>query len=240
MFNEDLNHKLEMFDGLHLGTLLLFLIIIVLFYIFREKIKNPRFEKVFRISLGSFLLVFEASYHIWVLSRDYYGLDMIPLTGFCALTNLFTALSLLTGKHKYFNYLIYYALTGALLSLVFIDTEYVFPHFRYFHYFFVHFGFLLASLYYYFINKIEFTKKNIHRASSSLFAYSMVVLIFDIILEKNWFYMLQNPVKEISDGLGAPWYTILWVLSITVVTYLWYLLLGWFKRVKINRERKNI
>src|SRR5690606_8618854 len=148
-----------------------------------------------------------------------------------------TALTLLSGKTKYFSYLIYFALTGAFFSLIFIDTKYAIPHFRYFHYFFVHFGFLLSSLYYFFINKIEINTKILFKAASILFCYSIVVLVFDIILDKNWFYLIENPVKEISDAIGRPWYTILWILTITFMIYLWYLLLSIIKKRKLDREK---
>jgi len=234
MLNEQLNNKLSMFGSLHLTTLAVFILVIFVFYFNREKIKNEKFEKIFRITMGVFLLTFESLYHIWVLSRSAYTIDMIPLTGFCALTNLLTAITLLSGKTKFFNYLIYYALTGALFSLVFVDTTYGIPHFRYFHYFFVHFGFLLSSLYYFFINKIEINLKNMIKASSVLFVYTIVVLIFDIVLNKNWFYLIESPVKEISDAFGTPWYTILWILTIIIITCLWYLLFDFLKRKKIN------
>lgn len=235
MFNEDLNNKLQMFDSLHLGTLTLFVIIVVLLFVFRNKFKSEKFENNFRIILGIYLLVFESTFHIWTISRSAYSIDMIPLTGFCAMTNLLTAYALLSNKTKLFNYIIYFALTGALLSLIFVDTTYVFPHFRFLHYFSVHFGFLLASLYYFAINKIEVNLKNLMKASTVLFIYSLVVLVFDIILDKNWFYLIENPLKEISDVLGSPWYTILWILTITIVTYLWYLLLKCLNK-KLNKQ----
>lgn len=234
MLNETLNNKLSMFDSLHLATLGVMVLIVSLLYVFRDKIKNERFEKIFRFSMGIFLLVFESLFHIWVLSRNAYGVDMLPLTGFCALTNLLTIFSLLSGKTKNFSYLIYYALTGALLSLVFIDTAYAIPHFRFFHYFFVHFGFFISSLYYFFTNRIDFKPKKVHTATLILFVYSMGVLAFDIALNKNWFFLIENPVSAISDGLGSPWYTILWVMTIALVTYLWYFLLRFIHNKKIN------
>lgn len=225
MLNENLNGKLEMFNFMHLFTLLVLISIIVLFYIFRNKISNDRFEKVFRIFMGFFLLTFESLFHIWIYSRGSYSLSMIPLTGFCALTNVVTIILLFTNKTKYFKYVIYYALTGALFSLVFVDTPFGFPHFRYFHYFFVHFGFLLTSLYYYFTNRIEVSRKSYIISTIILFIYTQIVLIFDVLLHENWFYLIENPIKEISDALGNPWYTILWMIFNISFNYLWYIII---------------
>ncbi|MDX9691044.1 MAG: TIGR02206 family membrane protein [Acholeplasmataceae bacterium] len=230
MFNEAYNNQLTMFNLLHFITLLGLLTMFICVFMFKDKLIKPKNDALFRYILGCLLLIFEAGYHIWVLSRNSYEIDMIPLTGFCAMTNLLTIYALLFSKHHLFNYIIYYAFTGALFALLFVDTTYGPPHFRYFHYFVVHFGFLLASLYYFVTNRIELKLKNLLIAALSLFTYTIFVLIVDLVLDKNWFYLFESPVKEISDAFGSPWYTILWILSIIILTVIWYVLLRIIKR----------
>ena len=235
MFNENLYNQLEMFGVVHLLTLAVFIVIIVTLYLVRAKISGPKFEKSFRLSLGTFLLVFESSYHLWILSRGSYNVGMIPLLGFCAFVNLLTIIALLANKPKIFNYLIYYSIIGAFFSLIFIDTTWTIPHFRYFHYFFVHFGFLLAALYYYFTKKLTISFSNFKKATVILFVYNAFILVLDLIFQENWFYLLENPVSAISDALGAPFYTILWILFITLfMVFLYFLLRGF--RVKKKKE----
>ncbi|HZJ89135.1 MAG TPA: TIGR02206 family membrane protein [Bacilli bacterium] len=232
MFNENLHNQLEMFSVTHLLTLAFFVLIIVTLYLVRSKISGPKFEKWFRLALGSFLLIFETSYHIWVYSRGGYNIGMLPLLGFCALTNLLTIIALLANKPKMFNYLIYYAIIGAFFSLIFIDTTWAFPHFRFFHYFLEHFGFLIASLYYYFTKKLTIDFTNFKRATALLFVYNLGILVVDLIFQENWFYLLENPVAAISDFFGAPFYTILWILFITLFMVFLYFLLRGFRREK--------
>lgn len=239
MFNEALNNQLEMFDSVHLTVLVIFTIIIILTFVFRNKLKSERSEKIFRISMGIFLLLTEVSYHIWIITKSAYQIDMLPLTGFCATTHLITVIALLTNKTKLFDYLIYYALTGAILSLVFVDTTFTFPHFRFLHYFFVHFGFLYASLYYYFTNRVDINIKKLHLSVLVVFIHALIILVFDLLLKRNWFYLIANPLKEISDALGLPWYTILWLLTIFALTYGWYGLLKLGKKLCIARESKS-
>ena len=229
MFNEGLNHSLSMFDFLHLITLVFIILIFIIVYIFKNKLSSTINDRLFRIMLGIMLLVFELGFHVWVFSKGHYAIDMIPLTGFCAFTNLITVFALLANKPKLFNYIIYYALTGSMFALIFVDMSYRFPHFRYFHYFIVHSGFLLASFYYLITNRLPIRFKYFFKASLCLFCYTFFVLIVDIILKKNWFYLFENPVKEISEAIGSPWYTILWILTIVFLTYIWYLLLNLIK-----------
>jgi hypothetical integral membrane protein (TIGR02206 family) len=223
-----------MFNVLHLLTLGALFIMFIFVYRYRNILIKPKYDKIFRYILGYALLIFEAGYHIWVLSRGTYQIDMIPLTGFCAMTNLLTVYALLFNKHKLFSYIIYYAFTGALFALLFVDTTYGIPHFRYFHYFVVHYGFLLASLYYFITHRIELSVKNLFIASITLFAYTILVLIVNIFVDRNWFYLFESPVKEISDAFGRPWYTILWILAIILLTNIWYLLM------KIIQNRKRV
>ena len=158
---------------------------------------------------------------------------MLPLTGFCALTNVLTIYALLFHREKLFGYLIYYALTGSMFALIFVDTSYGIPHFRYFHYFIVHFGFLLASLYYLFTQRIQVTKKNFLIAVKMLIIYTLLVLIADSLLNENWFYLFESPVKEISDFFGYPLYTILWMIAIFILTTIWYVILRFLDKRKL-------
>ncbi|MDX9690917.1 MAG: TIGR02206 family membrane protein [Acholeplasmataceae bacterium] len=233
MFNEVYNYQMSMFNLLHLLTLLGLLIIFIVVYRYKDTLIQPKYDKIFRHIIGYALLFFETGYHLWVLSRGTYQIDMIPLTGFCAMTNLLTVYALLFNKHKLFNYIIYYAFTGALFALIFVDTTYGFPHFRYFHYFIVHYGFLLASLYYFVTKRIELNIKNLFIASITLFLYTILVLMVNIVMDKNWFYLFESPVKEISDAFGRPWYTVLWILAIIILTSIWYLIMKFVQ----NRQR---
>lgn len=234
MFSERFNNQLSMFNLLHLITLFMLVLIFIIVYVFKDKLTKPKNDKIFRYILGFMLLVFESGYHIWVASRGTYTLEMIPLTGFCAMTNVLTIYALLFNKTKLFNSIIYFALTGAMFALLFVDTAYGPPHFRYFHYFIVHYGFLLASLYYFITSRIEITFKNYVNTSITLFAYAIFILIVDLVLKENWFYLFESPFKEISDAFGSPWYTILWILTIIILTYIWYLLLN---LISIKKKR---
>lgn len=230
MFNERFNNQLSMFDLLHLSTLFILIIIFIIIYLYKDKLSSPKNEKTFRYTLGFLLLSFELGYHIWVAMSGTYTIEMIPLTGFCAMTNVLTIYALLFNKTKLFNYIIYFALTGAMFALLFVDTSYSPPHFRYFHYFIVHYGFLLASLYYFVTNRIEIKLAYYIKASIALFSYTIFILIVNFILNENWFYLFESPVKEISDAFGSPWYTIFWIVSIIILIMIWYRLLRLIKR----------
>jgi len=236
MFNESYNNSLEMFGGLHVLTLFFLLIVTIAVYQFRNVISKPKNQKIFLISLGLFLLVFESGFHLWTFFMNEYSYTMIPLTGFCAMTNLLTIFALLANKKRMFNIIVYYAFTGSLFALLFVDTTYGIPHFRYFHYFIVHYGFLLASLYFLFTKQLAITRKNLNLSTLILVVYTFVVFIFNLILKENWFYLFESPVKEISDFFGLPLYSVLWVITIFLLMNIWYYMITSICKFKLHKK----
>ncbi len=214
MFDERYSQDLSLFNGLHLITLVVLFTILTLVIIFKDYFKDPKRDRLFRYTLASLLVIAESGFHIWVLYNGGYTYDMIPLTGFCATTNILTIIALFTNNQKLASVSIYYALIGSFFALFFADITYGFPHFRYFSFFIVHFGFLLGNVYLYVQDKLYIRRKYTNITIVLLLSQTVVLLILDLILEKNWFYFIESPVKEISDFFGAPWYTILWILTI--------------------------
>ncbi|MCR1808800.1 TMEM164-related integral membrane acyltransferase [Haploplasma modicum] len=236
MFNDKYSIGLEMFNSKHLITLLvLALVTVITVFIARKIDKDSKQDKIIRYMLASSLLILEVTYHVWVISRGEYNLGMIPFTGFCALTNLLTIYYLYTNNEKIANMVFFYALTGAFFSLIFIDTTYVFPHFRNVHYFYNHFVFLLSAIYSFVVGRVNMERKIFNKSALYLITYTLIILIFDLILKENWFYLFESPVKEISDFFGKVLYTPLWLLAIYLLMNIWYFL---FKFLTKFRDKK--
>lgn len=210
-----------MFSATHIVTLVVFLLVMVLLTAARNKFKRDSWHRVFRYGLATFLLVSEVTFHIWTAWMGRYSLDMVPL-GFCAMVNWITIFALFTDNRKIIAVTYYWAITGAFFSLIFIDMSYVPPHFRFFHYFLVHFGFFLAHYYYLVTGRIQIDKKGLLKSIKIMLPISVIVYILDILFKQNWMYFMQSPVKEISDFFGTPLYSFLWAIAIGILFVLWY------------------
>lgn len=225
MFNERYATGLTMFSATHFIVIAVCIVLLAATVCLRKYFASPKADKIFRLTLGSFLLVFETTFHIWTAVRGGYSWNMFPPFGLCALTNLLTMIALFTDNRKIVSVCIYWALCGAFFSIIFVDISYMPPHFRFFHYFLVHFGFALGCLYYVITGKIRPTRKDVNRSSIILLTHSLVIYVLDVIFEQNWLYMREPAIPELSKVISGPLYTIGWILLIAGMIQMWYGLL---------------
>lgn len=148
--------------------------------------------------------------------------DMFPPFGLCAITNLLTIIALFTNCRKIIEVTLYWGLCGAFFSIIFVDISYMPPHFRFFHYFLVHFGFALGGLYFVITGKIHPTRKGVNRSCMILLVHSLGIYALDTMFDKNWLYMRASAISGLPGFLSGPLYTVLWMLLIAGMINLWY------------------
>ncbi|MGM9665498.1 MAG: TIGR02206 family membrane protein [Eubacteriales bacterium] len=242
MFNEKYSTGLEMFSVTHLIVIAVCIVLLACTVIFRKRFASPKADKVFRFTLASILLIFEITFHIWTAVSGGYSWNMFPLFGLCATTNLLTIIALFTNNRKIVETTVYWGLCGAFFSLIFVDITYMPPHFRFFHYFLVHFGFALGGLYFVITGKIRPTRKGVNRSCIILLAHSLLIYVLDLIFDKNWLYMREPAIDGLPDFLSGPLYTVLWILLIAGMINMWYgiLKLSNYIGAKISSRRAPV
>lgn len=222
MFNEKYSTGLEMFSAPHLIILAVCALVLVCTILFRKRLAAPKADKIFRYTLGGVLLTMETIFHIWTAVSGDYSWDMFPPFGLCAMTNLLTILALFTDNRKIVEVTLYWGLCGAFFSLIFVDITYMPPHFRFFHYFLVHFGFALGGLYFVITRKLRPTRKGVNRSCLILLVHSLILYPLDLLFHKNWLYMAEPAISGLPEVLSGPLYTGLWILLIAGMINLWY------------------
>lgn len=222
MFNEKYSTGLEMFSIPHFIVIAVCIVLLVCTVVFRKRFASPKADKIFRFALGGLLFTFETVFHIWTAVSGGYSWDMFPPFGLCAITNLLTIIALFTNNRKIVEITLYWGLCGAFFSIIFVDITYMPPHFRFFHYFLVHFGFALGGLYFVITGKICPTRKGVNRSCLILLVHSLVIYVLDTIFDKNWLYMKAPAISGLPDFLSGPLYTVLWMLLIAGMINLWY------------------
>lgn len=239
MFDEKYSHDLSLFNSLHLITLGALMTILVLYIVFKKYFKDPKREMIFRYLLASLMVLAEGGFHIWSLTNGGYGWDMIPFTGFCATTNLLTVIALYTDNRKIASVSIYYAIVGSFFALLFVDITYGPPHFRFFSFFIVHFGFLLANVHFYIQDKLYVNRKYLTITAVAMSSQSILLIILNLLFQKNWFYFVESPVKDVSDFFGQPWYGILWFVTIVLMVFGIYGLLKTLRKPVLEKTHTN-
>ena len=219
MFDESLK-TFEIFSlphGLAVGFLL---ILYVLLIVFRKPLAaRPRLCRVLEIIAAVFLLSMQLGFYLWTFSLGEQSWELLPF-GVCHLSMYFTAFALLFQSEKLFRFIFPWALIGAILSLVVADLSYVFPHFRFFHYFGNHGIFLLANLYFIVVKRWKVTYRDLWISGGVLFAMAMVMrLVVNPLLGTNHMFMakLPLPVQPVFYWLGDPGWVFGFIFGVVIL-----------------------
>ena len=146
---------------------------------------------------------------------------------------MLTIIYLYTNNKKLANFVFYYALTGTFFAVIFVEVDHVFPHFRFFHYFGVHTGFMLVAIYNYMIGLVKINRKNFDLATLFAAFYAVFIIGLDYSLKENWFYFRESPVVQVSNFFGPYFYPPLWMLAIYLLLNVWYFI---FKSIDKKRN----
>ncbi|WP_391117458.1 TIGR02206 family membrane protein [Psychrobacillus sp. L3] len=101
-------------------------------------------ERLFALSL----LTMEILYHVWLYQTGRWNWsNSLPLE-LCSISLILTIVLLWTGYRHVYEFVFFAGIGGALQAVATPVLDLSFPHFRYFHFFYTHFGIILTALYF--------------------------------------------------------------------------------------------
>lgn len=131
------NNDFVLFGKLHLSILLGIVLILLLIYNNREKLRNLPHRPI-EITLGILLITPRLLMYVWYFDFETSLQEVLPLY-LCRLVIICTAYTLITGRDEVRFIIYYWGLFGSTLALVFVDTGgYTFPHVMFFSFFMGH------------------------------------------------------------------------------------------------------
>lgn len=204
MFNENYS-TFEMFSLAHLGAILVLMTLLVLIFVFKRRIAG-KLDVWLRRGAALLMIAMEWTFYAWSLSRGGFQASLLPM-GLCAISMYVTAIALWTNSQKLIKFIFPWAIVGALLSLIVADQPYVFPHFRYLHYFGNHGLFLLGNVYMVVVKNTKIVHKDILKSSGILLAYALIVYPLNFAMDTNHLFLRELPheVAFLFDFMGAFW-----------------------------------
>ena len=204
---------------------LIFIVIFILLYISRKRIRSSKSEKKFRYSIASILLIQEAVLNIWRIYNHAWSLNASLPLELCSVSVILASIMLFTKNYKLFELVYFWGLGGAINSLITPDLGvFGFPHFRFFQFFISHALIIFAILYMVFVYEYYPTHKSILKVFIITILYGSCLIIINIILNSNYLYLCWKPeAGTILDFMG-PWplYVIIFVLFTFLVCYILY------------------
>jgi len=195
----------ELFSLAHLLGIIFLLILLVLMILMKDRI-SVKADLWIRRTVAVLMILMEWVFYAWALRGGDFQLSLLPM-GLCALSMYTTAIMLWTKSEKLFKVIYPYAIIGALLSLIVADQPYIFPHFRYIHYFGNHGLFLLGNLYLIKVHKFKMTYKDLLKSAFILFIYSLIVYPLNFLMNTNHLFLRELPseVEFMFSMFGDLW-----------------------------------
>jgi len=204
IFFDERYHTFQAFSLAHLIPILIITALIVLIFRLHTRLNdNKRLDRFLRFGAAFAMIGMEWIFYAWNLLGGNANLGLLPF-GLCAISLYLTAITLLSDNEKLFKVVFPWALAGSLLSLVVADQGYVFPHFRYLHYFGNHGMFLVANIYLAVVKGYRFTYRDLLKSSLILLILSVVMYFVNQVLGTNHMYLSELPgeVAFMFDWMG--------------------------------------
>jgi hypothetical integral membrane protein (TIGR02206 family) len=194
-----------MFGAEHIISLLVIVLIVILMYLFRSRIKEMHSIKyILLLSLA----LSEVSYQCWALYNEIWTVKLYLPLQLCSLNILLCMILLLTENKKLFAFVYLFGFTGALQGLLTPELYQQPWHFRFIQYFFAHGLIVWTAMYYAIVRSFRITWRRFFKSFLWLNFYAVCVYVINILLNTNYMFLMRKPGNaSLMDFLGPyPWY----------------------------------
>lgn len=223
----------------HLLPIIVMFFIIFLLFIFKNHIRNYKYEEKLRYIIGSMIIFTQMAYtynNVYISESTSMQFATItkdlPLS-LCGASMILSGFMLFIKSKKLFNILYFWVMIGALLAILLPsaianDTygHYGPDKFRYYQFWIGHIGIILIIFYMIFIHKFTITLSSTIYSFIWLMAFGVFVLFINISIKSNYLF-INNPD---DTGLtffppypySVPFFILLAVILYTLAYLPWF------------------
>lgn len=195
----------------HLVSLVAILLVIVLMYVYRAKLREERVNKAFRYSLAAFLLFTEVSLWVWDYAVGEWTLAYSLPLHLCNISLLLSVVMLIRRSYGLFEFVYLAGLGGDIQALVTPDLGwYSFPHYVTIQFFIAHGGIVVACLFMILVERYRPTVKSMWKTLINLNLLLIPIACIDWLTGGNYLFIRNKPAgASLFDLLGPwPWYIV--------------------------------
>ncbi|WP_240190016.1 TIGR02206 family membrane protein [Bacillus sp. P14.5] len=156
-----------LFSMSHLTAIGISILLMILFYISRNKIKAHG-RQLTRYLLVFLLIFGEVSFQYWYIFNDRWDAAINLPFQLCSLSLYLCTIMLLTRSYRIFEISFFVSMTGAFVAILTPELFYGFPHFRYFQFFIAHIAIVLSCLYMVWIEGYKATYSSVLKSLAAL------------------------------------------------------------------------
>ena len=240
---EHVSRYLNDYEPFHLFSLTHWISIILFFLValFLPLIAKKFFSRSLQ-SIISYLLVFFVfiNFPIWALLEIIAGsFDLklhLPLH-LCRFANLALPFAVLNKDGVLFQVLFYWGLSAMFQAIFTPDITHDFPHFHYFRFIAAHHLLVITIIYYVVVFDYKPTISGLKSAFFALNVFLIIALIFNIIFESNYFWLMDKPPAGSLLDLMGPWP---WYILVGEFVALIHFYIAYFLYYTLNKRFKAI
>ncbi len=230
----DYHSKLDLFrpfSAEHLIVMAIILVLSILVFVFRKKLREAKRRKVFRFFLAFVILGANVWYHLWLVSEHAWTAKKALPLQLSDLAALLAVVMLLSKSNRIFQFMYFAGLGSAIQAILTPDLyKFSFPHFLFFQSFVSHGGVVLACLFMAAVLGYRPTIRAMWVTILIVNLYAGCLYFLNKYLNSNYMYIMKKAGMSILNILGPwPWYLI-WVELLMILSF--YLLYSpfWIKR----------
>lgn len=227
MGGKRLESAFEMFSAIHIVSVIILGLLILLLFFSRNRwsIQQKRvqfMERFFALTL----FIMEGCYYIWLVQSGRWDWGNSLPFELCSISLIVTVVLLWTGNKKLYPFVFYAGIGGAIQAVFTPVLDMNFPHFRFFHFFYTHFGIILTALYFTWMKGYRPTFKGVFQTMITLNLLLPFLFAINFLVEGNYMFLQEKPRGgSVLDFLGPhPWYILsLEFVAFIVFCFLWLL-----------------
>ncbi|MCJ7839791.1 TIGR02206 family membrane protein [Lederbergia sp. NSJ-179] len=209
------------FSTAHIAAVIVGFIIVYILFVTRKKWDGiGAIEKIFAISL----LIMELLYQTWMWKTDRWDVSYSLPLELCSISLILTIGLLWTDNRHLHDFVFYAGIGGALQAIITPDLELSFSHFRYFHFFYTHFGIILTACYFTWVKGYRPTFKGLLKTMLILNLLALIVFVVNQLVKGNYMFLRNKPDGgSLLDYLGPyPWYLLsMEFVAFCIFIFLW-------------------
>lgn len=195
----------DLFKLPHLTALAIFVVLCLGIVIWKEKLQDPKTDKIFRTIMFVILALQQLLYYIWSLGAGMPVVNILPLhiCGF----SIFLCLTVLVNQNtKFFSVIYFFAFSGTLQAILTPSMGgYNFPHFRFFQFFAGHMLIITVALYFKIVKEYQIKFPSLLQAFAVLNILAAAAFSVNILFDTNYMFLLHKPDSFSLLSALSPW-----------------------------------
>ncbi len=210
------DYPFQLFSISHLVVLIITLVLLVLLYSFKNRIKKDYRKPMNYLLIGS-LFFGEVGFHVWYLAHGKWDPTINLPFQLCSISLYLCTIMLITKSYRIFEVAFFVSMSGALIAMITPELFFGFPHFRFYQFFIAHIAIVISCFYMVWIEEYIPTFSSLIKSFITLNIIAVFVYIINKLLGSNYMFLTQKPQNASPiDYLGPyPWY----ILSLELIAF---------------------